>query len=175
LKGRPSDDVDAEQEVATTLRSLVHASASGGRVGDGRGGVGGGGDPGAGGRGDGSHPRPLGPGDGAWFDLDSRDPRLLPYFRSLHKKIDPLWLNAFPKSALMDLKQGTVILEFTIAADGTLQVSWPPVRPSGIDEFDRNCADALRRASPVPPVPKELGRATLRVRAPFVASNPIVK
>jgi TonB family protein len=175
-KGRPNDDVDSEQEVATTLRSIVHASAAGGHIGDGHGGSGGGGDPGAGGsQGEGSHPRPLGVGDGAWVDLDSRDPRLLPYFRSIHGKIDPLWANAFPKSAMLDLKQGTVILEFTIAADGTLSVSWPPVRPSGIDEFDRNCADALRRASPVPPIPKELGHTSLRVRAPFVASNPIVK
>ncbi len=176
LQGRPNDDVDSEQEVATTLRSIVHASAAGGPIGDGRGGVGGGGDPGAGGgQGAGSHPRPLGTGDGAWFDLDSRDPRLLLYFRDLHKKIDPLWAHAFPKSAMLDLKQGTVILEFTISADGDVHVSWPPVRPSGIDEFDRNCADALRRASPVPPIPKELGRTSLRVRAPFVASNPIVK
>jgi TonB family protein len=175
-KGRPNDDVDSEQEVASTLQKLVHASAAGGVAGAGRGGAGGGGDPGAGGgSGEGSHPRPLGMGDGAWFDLDSRDPRLLPYFRSLHKKIDPLWANAFPKSAMLDLKQGMVILEFTIASDGTVSVSWPPVRPSGIDEFDRNCADALRRASPVPPIPKELGRTSLRVRAPFVASNPIIK
>jgi TonB family protein len=176
LKGRPNDDVDSEQEVATTVRSLVHASAAGGLLGDGRGGTGGGGAPGAGGgTGDGSHPRPLGVGDGSWFDLETNDPRLLPYFRSLHKKIDPLWANAFPRSAILDLKQGTVILEFTIGADGTVSVTWPPVRPSGIDEFDKNCADALRRASPVPPIPKELGRTSLRIRAPFIASNPIVK
>ena len=176
LKGRPNDDTDSEQEVATTLRSLVHASAAGGILGDGKGGTGGGGAAGAGGgTGDGSHPRPLGVGDGAWFDLETSDPRLIPYFRSLHKKIDPLWANAFPRSAILDLKQGTVILEFTISADGSVSVSWPPVRPSGIDEFDRNCADALRRASPVPPIPKELGRTTLHIRAPFIASNPIVK
>jgi len=51
LKGRPNDDTDSEQEVARTLQSLVHASAAGGRAGDGHGGVGGGGAPGAGGGG----------------------------------------------------------------------------------------------------------------------------
>jgi TonB family protein len=92
--------------------------------------------------------------------------------------VNPLWANAFPKSAMLELKQGTVILEFTIAADGTAKVTWPPVRPSGIDEFDRNCAEAIRRASPFEPLPPALraaGRTNLRIRAPFVAKNPIVK
>ena len=54
-------------------------------------------------------------------------------------------------------------------------MSWPPVRPSGIDEFDRNCADAIRRAAPLPPIPAELGVSSLTIRAPFVASNPVVR
>ena len=174
-RNRPADDVDSEQEVATTVRSLVHASTAGGvPSGGGVGGSAGGGEPGAGGaRGVGSHPQPLGLGEGDWLDLDTNDPRLLPYFRQVHAKVDPLWANAFPHSAMVQLKQGTVILEFTIAQDGTVKVSWPPARPSGIDEFDRNCADALRRAGPFGPIPKELGVTSLHVRAPFVASNPI--
>jgi TonB family protein len=173
---RPRDDVDSEQEVANAVRNLVHASSAGGLAGDAHGGSGGGGDPGAGGTtGAGSHPRPLGEGEGDWFDLNSSDNRLVPYFRRIHAKVDPLWADAFPKSAMLELKQGTVIIEFTIAPDGTAQVTWPPVRPSGIDEFDRNCANALRRASPFDPIPRELGKSQLRVRAPFVASNPIVK
>jgi TonB family protein len=175
-KNRPNDDVDTDQEVATTVRSLVHASTAGGLAGDGRGGTGGGGEPGAGGSAQGgSHPLPLGNGEGDWLDLNSTDPRLIPYFRGIHAKVDPLWANAFPKSAMLELRQGTVILEFSIAADGTAKVSWPPVRPSGIDEFDRNCANAIRKASPFDPIPRELGRAGLHVRAPFVAINPIVK
>jgi hypothetical protein len=173
---RPRDDIDSDQEVATTVRSLVHASTAGGLIGEGSGGGGGGGAPGAGGvDGPGSHPRPLGPGEGDWFELNTADPRLMAYFRAIHAKIDPLWANAFPRSALIDLKQGTVILEFVISQDGSAKVVWPPVRPSGIDEFDRNCADALRRAGPFDPIPRALGRTNLRVRAPFVAMNPIVK
>ncbi|MDB4993436.1 MAG: hypothetical protein JWM74_868 [Myxococcaceae bacterium] len=175
-RARPQDDVDTDQEVATTVQSLVHASTAGGVFGEGIGGTTGGGDPGAGGGPTaGSHPRPLGPGDGDWFDLETNDPRLVDYFRKIHRKVDPLWANAFPKSAMLELKQGMVILELTIDADGTVHVVWPPVRPSGIDEFDRNCADALRRAKNFGPLPASLGRTTLRVRAPFVASNPIVK
>jgi TonB family protein len=173
---RPLDNVDSDQEVATTVRSLVHASTAGGAPGEGRGGNGGGGEAAAGGTaGAGSFARPLGVGEGSVFDYWTSDPRLLPYFRQLHKRIDPLWVNAFPKSALLELRQGTVILEFTIAADGRASVVWPPVRPSGVDEFDRNCAEAIRAASPFPPIPSSLGVRSLRVRAPFVVNNPIVK
>ncbi len=173
---RPRDDVDSDQAVAVTVQSLVHASTAGGLRGESNGGSEGGGDPGAGGGPTaGSHPIPLGPGDGDWFDLDGGDPRLLDYFRKFHRKVDPLWANAFPKSAMLELKQGMVILEVVISPDGNAKVLWPPLRPSGIDEFDRNCADAVRRAGPFDPVPASLGHRAIRVRAPFVASNPIVK
>jgi len=173
---RPRDDVDSDQEVATTVRSLVHASTSGGAQGEGRGGNGGGGDPGAGASdGTGSHARALGVGDGDVFEYWTSDPRLVSYFRALHARIDPLWTHAFPRSALLELRQGTVILVFTVLADGRVTVQWPPVRPSGVDEFDRNCADAIRRAAPLPPIPHELGVSSLTIRAPFVASNPAVK
>lgn len=173
---RPRDDVDSNQEVATTVRSLVHASTAGGAPGPGQGGEGGGGDPGSGASaGSGSRARPMGLGEGDVFDFSTNDPRLVSYFRQLHAKIDPLWANAFPKSALLELKQGTVILQFTVQADGRASVQWPPLRPSGVDEFDRNCAEAIRRAAPFPPIPRELGVTSLTIRAPFVASNPIVK
>ncbi len=179
--GRPNDTVDSDQEVANTVRSLVHASVAGGITGEGRGGSAAPApEPGAGGGapGRGSVASPLGSGDGELIDWNTNDPMLLPYFRKIHAKVNPLWANAFPKSAMLELKQGTVILEFVIAADGTAKVSWPPVRPSGIDEFDRNCADAIRRASPFEPLPaalKEAGRTSLKIRAPFVARNPIIK
>jgi TonB family protein len=173
---RPRDDVDSDQEVATTVRSLLHASTAGGAPGEGQGGAGGGGQAGAGANGGaGSHARVLGVGEGDIFDFWTTDPRLIPYFRLLHAKIDPLWVNAFPKSALLEGKQGTVILQFVVHADGHATVQWPPSRPSGVDEFDRNCADAIRRAAPFPPIPHELGVSSLTIRAPFVANNPAVR
>ena len=173
---RPRDDVDSEQEVATIVRSLLHASTAGGALGAGQGGNGGGGEAGAGANsGAGSHARVLGVGEGDVLDFGTSDPRLVAYFRQLHAKIDPLWVNAFPKSALLELKQGTVILQFVVHADGHASVQWPPVRPSGVDEFDRNCADAIRRAAPFPPIPRDLGVSTLTIRAPFAANNPAVR
>jgi len=171
----PRDDADAEQEVATAVRSIVHASTAGGLLADGTGGSAGAWDPGSGGAADdGFRARALGLQDGEVYDYFSQDPRLVSYFRQIHAKIDPLWSDAFPKSALLNLEQGTVIIEFTVFADGHAEVHWPPARPSGVDEFDRNCASAIRRAMPFPPIPSGLGRS-LRIRAPFVASNPIVK
>jgi TonB family protein len=180
FNGRPNDTVDSDQEVASTVRNLVHASVAGGLVGDGRGGSSAAAtDPGAGSAsGRGSTARALGDGQGDLFDFYTSDPMLLPYFRKLKSKIDPLWVNAFPKSAMLELKQGTVILEFTVSSDGHVKVTWPPTRPSGIDEFDRNCADAIRRAGPFEPIPqalKDRGYTQLRIRAPFEARNPIVK
>ena len=173
---RPRDDVDSDQEVATTVRSLLHASTAGGAPGEGQGGNGGGGEAGAGANsGAGSHARALGVGEGEILDFWTSDPRFVSYFRQLHAKIDPLWVNAFPKSALLEMKQGTVILQFVVHADGHASVQWPPVRPSGIDAFDRNCADAIRRAAPFPPIPRELGVSSLTIRAPFVANNPAVR
>ena len=104
---RPRDDVDSDQEVATTVRSLLHASTAGGAPGEGSGGNGGGGEAGAGGSaGPGSRARPMGIGEGDTFDFWTSDPRLVGYFRQLHARIDPLWANAFPKSALLELQAG---------------------------------------------------------------------
>lgn len=177
-RGRPNDNVDSDQEVASTVRSLVHASVAGAHLaGHGPGGTAGpASDPGAGGAaGRGSISRAMGSGDGDVFDWNTTDPNWMPYFRKLHSKIDPLWANAFPYEAKVALKQGTVILMVTIAADGSARVAWPPVRPSGIDEFDRNCADAVRHAMPFEPLPASLGKTSIQVRMPFDAKNPIVK
>ncbi len=177
VRGRPNDTVDSDQAVASTVRSIVHASVAGALLeGPGRGGTSGPeSDPGAGGAGRGSIARPLGRGDGDAFDWYDVDPAWVAYKRHLHSKIDPLWANAFPKSAMLELKQGTVILSVTIAANGAATVHWPPVRPSGIDEFDRNCADAVRRAGPFNALPASLGRSSMTVKMPFEAKNPIIK
>jgi hypothetical protein len=176
VRGRPRDDVDSEQEVATAVHSIVHASTAGGASGDGRGGTDGEGDPSSGGRaGYGSVARPAGPGDTDWWDLNTSDPRLFPYFRRIHAKLDPLWKHAFPTWATAELRQGMVIFEVTIAADGSAAPAWPPARPSGVPEFDRNCYDAIRRASPFEPIPTSLGVGELHVRMPFDAQNYVVK
>jgi TonB family protein len=174
-KARPKDNVDTEQAVAEAVQSLVHASTLGAqRLAEGEGGEGAGTTAGAGGLTEGSKAQRLGIASRETIDFGTTDPRYLTYFRKLHARIDPLWQEAFPKAALVEGKQGTVILEFVVKNTGALEVVWPPLRPSGIDEFDRRCAEALRRAGPVDPIPPSLGTQALRIRAPFVAKNPAV-
>src|SRR5690606_14465859 len=93
FEGRPNDTVDSDQEVASAVRNLVHASVAGGLAGEGRGGSSApAADPGAGSaRGRGSTARAMGDGQGDVLDLYTSDPMLLPYFRKLKSKIDPLW------------------------------------------------------------------------------------
>jgi TonB family protein len=174
MRGKPEDNVDSQQQVATAMRSIVHASVLGGTAGEGQGGDRADGAHGAGGNsGDGSTARVLGAGGVGFFDLDSNDPRTLAYFRMIHGRIDPHVAKAFPKQALLDLKQGFVILEFRVQKSGATSVSWPPVRASGIPEFDQNCADLLRRVSPFPPIPDSIGKDTLVIRARLRVTQPL--
>jgi hypothetical protein len=171
--GRVEDRMDSDQAVATTLRALVRESPAGGNGGTGAGGTLGGGLAGADGRaGAGAKAIVLGPGGGnAWLDLDAGDPNLLPYYRRLRAKIDPRIANAFPRAAAAELRQGYVVLQLIITKAGVLRVIWPPVRASGIVEYDQNCRAAVESASPFEPIPDSLGASELRVKVTFRAQQ----
>lgn len=171
--GHPNDTVDSEQEVATAIQSLVHASSAGGVHGFGPGGQAGSGATGAGGvAGRGARSSALGSGRGRLLDNDPLDRRRSHYMRQVMAKLHPLWADAFPKWAAGEGLQGTVIVTFVIRADGTVG-SASVTRPSGIPEFDENCRRAVLRGSPYPPVPPELGES-FRWSMPFEARNPAV-
>lgn len=168
--GKPADNVEAEQEVAA-LRSLLHASAAGGASGAGAGGSRGGGAPGAGGvSGEGSKSAALGDGKGAGYDPLTAARNL--YVRGVLAKVQPLW--SFPKWAVAEGLQGTVVVSFTVGKDGTLAVAPSVTRKSGIAEFDESCRKAVVSAAPFGPLPKELG-ASLAFVVPFTAKNPAVR
>ncbi|WP_437616492.1 TonB family protein [Sorangium sp. So ce834] len=173
VAGRPNDTVDSEQEVATAIQSLVHASSAGGARGLGRGGEAGPGATGSGGvAGSGARSSALGSGRGRLLDDDPLDRRRSLYMRQVMAKLHPLWAEAFPKWAAGEGLQGTVIVTFVIRADGTVS-SASVTRPSGIPEFDENCRRAVLRGAPYPPVPPELGES-FRWSMPFEARNPAV-
>jgi TonB family protein len=171
VQGKPSDTLDSEQEVATALQSIVHASTAGGSPGPGKGGQDGPGRTGSGGvSGPGSSSRALGTGQGSGLDNDPRDQRRSEYIRKVRSKVDPLW--GFPKWAALEGMQGVVVVTFTILADGN--VASPTVsRPSGIAEFDESCRGAVRRAAPFAPLPAEFGQS-FRLALSFDARNPAV-
>ncbi|MBP9111170.1 MAG: TonB C-terminal domain-containing protein [Polyangiaceae bacterium] len=174
-KGRPNDTVDSTQRSQERSPASIHASTLGGELGDGKGGDVG---PhhGAGGVfGQGSHTVAYGPGGDEWLDLDGNDPNLFGYFRSIRRKLDPLWANAFPTEDRLSLRQGYVILEFVLDQNGRATVAWPPVRRSGIDRFDLNCKSAIERGSPYGVLPSAAGKKNLRLRVTFDAKNPAIQ
>ena len=174
VRGAPSDNADSEQEVATAIQSIVHASSAGGDRGSGAGGEPGSGAPGSGGtRGSGSRSTALGTGAGPSLDVDLRDARRSDYLRRTMAKIHPLWADAFPHWAALEGLQGTVVVAFVIAADGHVE-SATIARSSGIAEFDENCRRAVLRGAPYDPLPSELG-PSLRWWMPFDARNPAVR
>lgn len=173
--GRPRDNVDSEQEVASTVQSIVHASTAGGAPGAGPGGEEAPGATGSGAAsGPGSIAAPFGGGSGPFTGLSDTDPRIALYHRGVYAKIYPLWENAFPKSASLEGKQGHAIISFVIYADGHVS-NVNIARPSGVPEFDENVRDAVLRAAPFAPFPPNIPGPSMRWSITFDAKNPAVR
>ena len=125
------------------MQSLVHASAAGGAAGKGPGGQDGPGATGSGGvTGAGSRASALGTGAGPGVDQDPRDRRRMLYLRQVVAKITNRCIDAVPKSAIADGRQGTVFVSFTIQSDGSV-AGVRVARPSGIPELDESCRAAV--------------------------------
>lgn len=171
---RTSDDADAALLATSMLRDHLNASVQDGpRRAVGVGGVGGGGAPGSGGGvGRGGVARALGDGDG-WIALGTEDARYIRYLHEVRRRLQPLWRDAFPYDEALRLRQGTVVLQFVIARDGSVHATVVS-RRSGVDRFDANVLAAVSRAR-LPPIPESLGHSELRIRAPFEFSNPVVR
>jgi TonB family protein len=173
--GSPKDTVDSEQEVATTVQSLVHASTAGGLLGGGPGGQDGAGVAGSEGiRGPGSRAAPFGGGSGPFTGISDADPRISAYRRSVLAKIYPLWENAFPKSASLEGKQGRAIIALVIYSDGHVD-GVRVARPSGVPEFDDNVRLAVLRAAPFGPFPPNIAAPSMNWKITFDMNNPAVR
>lgn len=173
--GRLRDNRWSELLVSTLRTGWTTASDPGGGSGRGQGASEGG--QGAGRRGQGEGGRSAaGAGDGeeTWVSLNTPDPRFMAFFRDIHRKVDPLWRNAFPREATFDLEQGTCIVAFTVHRNGTV-TGVHVRRRSGFPEFDQRVRDAIVRAAPFSPIPSSLGVDRLLVTAPFEFSNPLFR
>ena len=71
----------------------------------------------------------------------------------------------YPAAARRGGVEGTAILSFAIAADGTV-TAYALVRSSGSGLLDRAVASLIQSASPVPPIPPALGVDRLEVSVP---------
>ena len=172
-QGKPTDNKDAEQEVAA-MQSILHASNAGGLAGPGSGGQAGPGPSGAGGKaGGGSISRALGTGAGPGIDVDPRDRRRSDYLRQVRGRIGGLVTpQMVPMQARIDGLQPVTIVSFTILADGT-PVGASVTRPSGLPELDERCRQLVLKAGPYGKLPTELG-ATLNVPFSFDFRNQAV-
>jgi TonB family protein len=176
VRDRPTDNVDAEQEVATRMQSILHASNAGGAPGPGNGGQAGAGPAGAGGNsGPGSIAHALGTGQGSGIDVDPRDKRRKDYFRQVLRRLGPYtdWRKLLSVASAVEGVQGVVTVTVTIMADGSV-VSATLTRSSGSAELDENYRRAVLKAAPFPPLPPELGQS-FRLALPLDVRNPIVR
>ena len=171
--GRPNDNVDSSQDVASAVASLIHASSAGARQrGSGPGGDLGGGNPAAGGvQGSGSRAAPSGSGLGPARDSGS-DARLGAYTAALRNRLAG-WEHAFPTWAIAEGRGGVTTLGFTILPDGRI-TDLRITRSSGIEEFDRKLLEHVRRAVPFAPPPAILSQRSLPLLFTFDALNPAV-
>lgn len=174
-EGRLRDNRWSELLVSTLRSGWTTASDPGGGAGSGSGAAEGGRGAGRRGAGDGGRSAAgAGQGDETWVSLNTPDPRFMAFFRDIHRKVDPLWRNAFPRDAALALEQGTCIVGFTVHRNGSV-TGVHVRRRSGFPEFDRRVADAVRQAAPFSPIPSSLGVDRLLVTAPFEFSNPLFR
>jgi len=174
-EGHLRDNRWSELLVSTLRTGWTTASDPGGGAGRGAGASEGGRGAGRRGQGDGGRSAAgAGQGEDTWVSLNTPDPRFMAFFRDIHRKVDPLWRNAFPREAVLALEQGTCIVGFTVHRNGT--VSGVHVRRrSGFPEFDQRVREAIVRAAPFSPIPSSLGVDRLLVTAPFEFSNPLFR
>ncbi|WP_391346729.1 energy transducer TonB [Azospirillum sp. A23] len=71
----------------------------------------------------------------------------------------------YPQAARLMREEGTVLVRFTIVADGTI-TGWTIVQGSGHGSLDRAAEEMIQRASPLPAIPAGLGRSQIDITLP---------
>ena len=93
---------------------------------------------------------------------------------SLAPLLDSEWRDAFPRERALYMQQGEIVLEWTIARDGS--VGEPTVvRASGVPPFDRNVLEGFRRAARRFPPPPPNMPLPVRILAPVRFANPMME
>src|SRR5207245_5231319 len=100
--------------------------------------------------------------EGEPIPLDTKDPRFGDYFERLRRAIQGKWL--YPREAAEKNIGGQLVLEFGIARDGQLRFI-ELRRSSGVAVLDDYAINAVKLASPFPPIPDGIGRSGIPVVA----------
>ncbi len=97
--------------------------------------------------------------------LNSPSIQYISYFASIKRKIELVW--QYPFDAIQRGIQGETIVDFSIGKDGKL-VDVTLVESSGFKILDKEAIEAIRKASPFGPIPKQYKIDILKIRAHFI-------
>jgi protein TonB len=96
--------------------------------------------------------------------LDTPDPRYADYFAQIKRRIEAHWV--YPQTAARKGESGQGVVHFVLRMDGSVRVI-RIAESSGVSILDRYIENAIRLASPFPPVPGSLGRDAIPISATF--------
>ncbi len=100
----------------------------------------------------------------ATISIGTQSIKYASYMKHIKDKIQNVWV--YPEEARMNGQQGQLLILFSIGKNGNLErVSL--LHSSGFDSLDRAAIQAIRDASPFPPLPKRLNIDRLNIYATF--------
>ncbi len=94
-----------------------------------------------------------------------RESKLSEYYSMIWAKIKEMW--TLPENLLKEMAGLETVVVITITRDGKIKYMWVEKR-SGNALYDQMAMRAIKKAEPLPPIPKELGENTLEVGIRFL-------
>jgi protein TonB len=96
--------------------------------------------------------------------LNTPDPRYAAYFAELKRRIEEKWV--YPQEAARRGQSGQGELRFVLRKDGSVRTV-EIVHSSGVILLDRYIENAIRLASPFPPIPSSVGEDVIPISINF--------
>jgi len=96
--------------------------------------------------------------------LNTPDPRYAAYFAELKRRIEEKWV--YPQEAARKGQSGQGELRFVLRKDGSVRTV-EIVSSSGVMVLDRYIENAIRLASPFPPIPASVGEDVIPISINF--------
>ncbi|RMG59410.1 MAG: energy transducer TonB [Deltaproteobacteria bacterium] len=97
--------------------------------------------------------------------LNSPSIQYISYFASIKRKIELVW--QYPFDAIQRGLQGETVVDFSIGKDGKLR-KVELVESSGFSLLDDEAVEAIKKAAPFGPIPKQYKIDALNIRAHFI-------
>jgi len=92
--------------------------------------------------------------------LNTPDPRYAEYFAELKRRIEDKWV--YPQEAARRGESGQGEVRFILRKDGSVRVV-EIIHSSGVSILDRYIENAIRMASPFPPIPASVGEDVIPI------------